>query len=162
MQWGQFLNFDTAFVGSERLGGREWFECVQSVRRSVKPPFAKAFKSSSEVVEALAEATAQRTMGLGGKTTRMKRRAVEGPSRPTNDGTSRAIGAIADLSGSVGLTVIEVTGNIESVQRTISEQVALFQELTITVEELRHGNDTLAEGAQAVSTSTQAVTSEVI
>lgn len=162
LQWCQLLNFDSAFVGDERLGGREWSERVRSVRRSVKAPYAKAFKSSSEVVEALAEATAQRTMGLGGKTNRMKRRAVEGPSRPTNEGTSRAIEAIADLSGSVGLTVIEVTGNIESVQRTISEQVALFQELTLTAEELRHGNDTLAEDAQAVSTSTQAVTSEVI
>jgi methyl-accepting chemotaxis protein len=83
-------------------------------------------------------------------------------ARSNEDGASLAIGEIADLSGNVGLTVIEVAGNVESVQHNVSEQVSLFQELTVTAEELRDGNDTLSEDAQAISLSTQAVTSEVV
>lgn len=80
---------------------------------------------------------------------------------PVPPAAQQAIEALADTAGIVGLSVLDTTCNVESVQARLADEVRLFRSLRGVAEELLGSNATLNEDAEASAASAGRVAEEV-
>lgn len=71
-----------------------------------------------------------------------------------NDGHQAAVvRGLAEDASNVGIAVLDAAGNVDAVQDNLSQQVALFQDLTNAARELGQGNKTLMNNVALLTSS---------